>query len=244
LNQNQKQKLDFLLQDFEKKTSSQIFVGIFDKIPANDSLEGYVNELFTRWNPGKKDRDNGALLAIFVKDRKLRIEVGYGLEPKLTDAASKLIIQNDIVPAFKQGNYFSGIQAGLHSIVLKLNKDYIMPSGSTASRKDTRPAPESGLPFNSAFILLLVVFALIALFIRAKKGGTRRNQEWNSSSRGWERISRAPTRRIRLVRNTKLGGLPLLVGRRSPAAPSSISFSDFSGGSGGLSGGGGASGSW
>ena len=105
LSSSQEQELNSILADFEKKSSGQIFVAILSQLPPDSYLEDYVNELFTRWNPGEKGQDNGALLAVFVKDRQLRIEVGYGLEGILTDAASKLIIENDITPSFKQGDY-------------------------------------------------------------------------------------------------------------------------------------------
>ena len=94
LSSDQKQELDNMLKGFETATTNQIFICIMQNLPAGTTLEEYVNELFAQWQPGQKDKDNGVLLAIFINDRKLRIEVGYGLEEKLTDAASKLIIAN------------------------------------------------------------------------------------------------------------------------------------------------------
>ena len=123
LSAEQQQELDAILKDFENTTSAQIFVAIMDRIPSGISLEAYVNELFARWKPGQEGKDNGVLLAIFIKDRKLRIEVGYGFEAKLTHATSKGIITNDITPAFKQEDYYGGIRKGLKSLILTVTSD-------------------------------------------------------------------------------------------------------------------------
>lgn len=120
LNNSETQELDAILKDFENNTSSQIFVAIMDQIPSGTSLEKYVSELFDHWKPGKKEKNNGVLLAIFIKDRKLRLEVGYGLEGELTNTVNKHIINNDIVPDFKQGNYYGGIKKGIQSIILTI----------------------------------------------------------------------------------------------------------------------------
>ena len=120
----EKQELDNMLREFEAATSNQVFVAIMPSIPPDFELEEYVNELFERWQPGQKGTDNGVLLAVFVNDRKLRIEVGYGLEADLTDAASKLIIENDIAPRFKEQQYFLGLKNGLTSILGTLQGTY------------------------------------------------------------------------------------------------------------------------
>ena len=113
LSADQQQELEFMLQKFEEATTTQIFVLIQDALPDDMMLEEYVIGLFEAWKPGQAGVDNGVILAIFINDRKLRIEVGYGLEGVLTDAASKLIIVNQITPFFKESNYYRGIKAGL-----------------------------------------------------------------------------------------------------------------------------------
>ena len=120
----EKQELDALLREFETTTSNQVLVAIMSGLPPDFDLEEYVNELFERWQPGQKGTDNGVLLAVFINDRKLRIEVGYGLEADLTDAASKLIIENDIAPRFKEQQYFLGLKNGLTSILGTLQGTY------------------------------------------------------------------------------------------------------------------------
>jgi uncharacterized protein len=234
LSDGEKQALDVILKDFETKTSTQIFVAIMDRIPSNTSLEEYVNELFSRWNPGQKGQDNGVLLAIFIKDRQLRIEVGYGLEEKLTDAASKLIIVNDITPSFKQGDYYSGIRKGLQSMILTLHKDYQFPT------QTTRPAPRSPQSqINPMVILFVIFFVVLPMIFRIMRGG--RSYGWSSSRRGWHRHHRVSIWPI-IFGSGGSGSQRRSSGRSSGWG--SGGFGGFSGGGGGFSGGGGASGSW
>ncbi len=143
----EKQELDNLLADFETSTSHQVFAAIMSNLPSDFTLEEYVNELFERWQPGQKGVDNGVLLAVLLNDRKLRIEVGYGLEASLTDAVCKLIITYDIAPAFQQQQYFQGIKNGLTSILGTIQ-------GTYTPRKPQRPLT----------IKTLVEWALIGFF--------------------------------------------------------------------------------
>ena len=229
LSTSEKQELDAILKEFETKTSAQIFVAIMDRIPSGLSLEEYVNELFERWSPGQKEKDNGVLLAIFVKDRKLRIEVGYGLEGKLTDAASKLIIVNDITPSFKQGDYYRGIRNGLQSIILTLYKDYPFPSKTTIPSSRSVKAPR----LNTTYIVIIIWCIWMALmFMRTN---ARKNRGWTSSRSGWKSTRRKTGWTI------SFGGGS---SRRRSSSFGGSSFGGFSGGGGGSSGGGGASGSW
>lgn len=132
LTSEEKQDLDRLLGNFEAATSNQVFAAIMPNLPGDFMLEEYVNELFERWQPGQKGVDNGVLLAVFLHDRKLRIEVGYGLEAVLTDAVCKLIITYNIAPAFQQQQYFQGIKNGLTGILGTIQ-------GTYTPRKPRRP---------------------------------------------------------------------------------------------------------
>jgi uncharacterized protein len=118
LTKEQLQELNAILKQFEKATTAQIFVGILEKLPPGISLEDYALELFNNhWKPGQKGVDNGVLFLVFMQDRKLRISVGYGFETILTDDICKSIITNEIVPSFKQGNYYQGIKNGIHKMI-------------------------------------------------------------------------------------------------------------------------------
>ncbi|GAK56264.1 hypothetical protein U27_03226 [Candidatus Vecturithrix granuli] len=256
LRSEEEQALNGLLKDFETKTTNQIFVLIQDRIPSGISLEEYVNELFERWQPGKKGQDNGALLAIFIQDRKLRIEAGYGLEGDLTDAASKLIIENDISPAFKQGDYYSGIQQGLQSMIRKIDPNYTLPS--SLPQPKSYPSTRSSRPISPIFIFFLIwgVFMLLRILSTI----ARSQSDWTSGPRGRSRQSSSPSRGIGNLlwwlllnsggsnRGYRDSSGSSSSGRRSSGGGFSGGggggFGGFSGGGGGSSGGGGASGGW
>ena len=92
------------LATFERQTSDQILVYVDQRLPADTTIEEMGSEAMRQWGVGQKGKDNGAILFVFVADRKMRIEVGYGLEGSLTDAKSKWITSTVIKPAFQKGN--------------------------------------------------------------------------------------------------------------------------------------------
>lgn len=102
--------------DYEKKTGNQIAVYTFNSLDGN-SIENYCHDTASKWGVGSKAVNNGAVLCVAVKDRKVRIEVGRGLEPSLTDLQSNLIIKQKITPAFKKNDYSGGIKSGVDSII-------------------------------------------------------------------------------------------------------------------------------
>ncbi|EKD41306.1 MAG: hypothetical protein ACD_73C00772G0003 [uncultured bacterium] len=108
--------IEQLLKSHEKRTGNQIVVLTIAGLEG-EVLEDYSMRVVEKWKLGQKEKDNGVLLLVAAKDRKLRIEVGYGLEDYLTDALSQQIIKNVIVPQFKQGNYDKGIENGMFAIV-------------------------------------------------------------------------------------------------------------------------------
>jgi uncharacterized protein len=123
LNSNEKASLEAKLVTFEKDTSNEISVGIINSLDG-DTIENYAVDLFKEWGVGKKKNDNGVLLLFAMKDRKMRIEVGYGLEGALTDLQSESIISNDLSPAFKAGDYYYGISRAVDNIILATKGEY------------------------------------------------------------------------------------------------------------------------
>ena len=210
------------LAEFDKTTSSQVVVAIFPKMQSESSLEDYVHRMFQAWQIGQKSRNNGVLLAVFVQERRLRIEVGYGLEGALPDALAKRIIDDEITPQFKRGDFDAGLTAGVNAILQATRGEYKGRGGSPD--KALRSVP---LMFAAAVgIFLLLVFLVRVshrgtVFTRAGRrqyGGFWGWNDWSSGS-GW---------------GSSGGG---------GGWGGSSSGSSFSGG-GGSSGGGGASGSW
>lgn len=127
LNAKLSAEIETRLADHEKATGNQVVVCIID------SLEGEVLEEFSlrtaeSYKLGQADRDNGVLLLIAKADRKLRIEVGYGLEGALTDALSARIIRNEIVPLFRDGEFDAGVAAGVDAILAAIAGEYQVES--------------------------------------------------------------------------------------------------------------------
>lgn len=110
------ESLDTMLADYERGTTNQVVVVTLPSLQG-DSIEDYGYQLGRYWGIGQKGKDNGVLLIIAPHERKIRIEVGYGLEGTLTDAASSEIIHNIIVPAFRGGHVEAGIVDGTQAIV-------------------------------------------------------------------------------------------------------------------------------
>jgi uncharacterized protein len=130
-------RLEQTLSALESSDSTQVAVLT---IP---SLEGEVLEQFSikvaeQWKIGQKNKDNGAILIISKNDRKIRIEVGRGLEGKLTDLLSGRIIQYEIVPKFKEGNFNGGVEAGINAIASVVRGEYVS-TGSDAGHKKKVP---------------------------------------------------------------------------------------------------------
>ncbi|KKR91968.1 MAG: Beta-propeller domain-containing protein, methanol dehydrogenase [Candidatus Woesebacteria bacterium GW2011_GWA1_41_13b] len=115
LTTEQKATLETGLVDYETKTSNEIAVLIIKSLDGQN-IDDFGIKAFEEWKIGKKGKDNGVLLTIAIDDRKMRIDVGYGLEGQLTDSKSGDIIRNIISPEFKKGDYYSGITSGLLAI--------------------------------------------------------------------------------------------------------------------------------
>src|SRR5262250_832854 len=108
-------RLEDKLRSRERESSNQIVVAIFRSLQG-ESLEDFSIRLAQAWRIGQKSLDNGVIFLVFLKDRKMRIEVGYGLEPTLTDAITSSILRNDVAPRFREGKIADGISAGVDAI--------------------------------------------------------------------------------------------------------------------------------
>jgi uncharacterized protein len=153
--------LEERLARFEAETGHQIAVLTIPSLKG-DSLEDFSIRVAEAWKIGKKGFDNGAILLIARDDRKLRIEVGYGLEGVMPDAIASRIIREVITPRFRSGDFAGGIEAGVDTM-LKVTKGEILP-------ERTRPAPGPTASQGGSLITILMITAMLALFV----GMTRR----------------------------------------------------------------------
>ena len=148
-------RLDSQLADFERTDSTQVVVLTIPSLEG-EPLEDYSVKVAQAWGIGQKGKDNGVLLLVSKNDRKVRIEVGYGLEGRLTDALTGRIIDNAIVPAFKAGNFDAGIEAGVMGIIEGSRGEYTAPPAT----KKTSGHDDNA--FFGLFILAMILTALLS----------------------------------------------------------------------------------
>ena len=124
-------------QALETKTGRQFVVATVPTLQG-ESIESYGYQLGRTWQIGQQGKDNGVVLIVAPKERKVRIEVGRGLEPQLTDALSKLIIENAILPAFRRGDFPAGVKAGVRDIrdVLLGDAEAVKARARSSARRD------------------------------------------------------------------------------------------------------------
>lgn len=125
----QKNILERRLDSFEKSTSNEFSVVIVPSLEG-DYIEHYAAKLFEEWGIGKADTDNGVLLLVAIEERELRVEVGYGLEPYISDSEADSVIRNVITPEFKRGDYYTGITKGVDALIGLTNGSYVVEEKS------------------------------------------------------------------------------------------------------------------
>ncbi len=165
------QDLDLKLKGLEDATTDQVVVVTVDSLQ-DDDIEDYGYKLGRHWGIGQNGsekasngqtyKDNGLLIIVAPNERKVRIEVGYGLEPVMTDAMSGLIIRNDILPQFKAGDYDAGVEAGVDSVIKQLSLDRgvaIQKAQAAAQEDDDTGTAKGHIPIG--FIILIVVFIIL-----------------------------------------------------------------------------------
>src|SRR5690606_262665 len=211
------------LAAFEQKSSDQIVVATIPDL-GGEAIEPYANRLFRSWGLGQAGEDNGVLLLVARDDRRMRIEVGYGLEGTLTDLHARLIIENTMVPAFRAGDFSAGIDGAVDDIIMVLEGK----AEELEARARRNEQAEEGLPW--VVILFLIVWA--TLFF---------------GSFGLALLARTFGRKLGPGRYEWLGmefnyGSGSGSSRRNSSSRSSGDSSGWSSGGGGFSGGGGSSG--
>ena len=162
--QDQRQRIEAKLTQFEQQTGDQVAVLTVDSLDG-EAIEEYANKVARTWALGRKGKDNGVLLLVSKQDRKMRIEVGYGLEPVLTDLQTSIIQNEVIIPHFKQGDFGGGIEAGVDAIL------------STIQGKAVEPAPvqePSGGRGSGSWpgYLIFALFALGPFLLNAIRSGS------------------------------------------------------------------------
>jgi uncharacterized protein len=214
------------LKALEDKSSDQLVVYTTNSLQGYP-IEDYGYQLGRAWGIGQKGTNNGVILIVAPQDRKIRIEVGRGLEPQMTDLLSKLIIQNRILPRFKRGEFSGGIKAGVEDI-----RDVLLgDADAVKERAAARPAQRNAAD-NEELITLIFIVAifLFVLWMQSQQGGPP------LSGGGYTRRGSYGGGPIFIPGNWSGGGF----GGRGGGG----NGGGWSGGGGGDFGGGGASGDW
>jgi len=219
LSGEERSRLEDTLRARERESSNQIVVAIFRSLQG-ESLEDYSIRLAQAWRVGQKGLDNGVVFLVFLDDRKTRLEVGYGLEARLTDALSSQILRQVVAPRFREGKVADGIAAGLDAIQQAI-------AGTYKAAPQGQPARAQGWNPFQLILLLIVVGGIVSIVVPALYSSHIRRQGWTGGSRGW-------------------GGPSIFTGGGWGSGGSGGGGGgggDFGGGGGGF-GGGGASGDW
>jgi uncharacterized protein len=214
------ERLDAKLKAFDEQSSNQVVVAVFPELPS-PSLEDFTIRTAQSWRAGREKLDNGVVLFVFVKDRKSRIEVGYGLEGALPDVTARHILDDDLTPRFRAADFAGGLEAAIDAIIAATRGEY----------KATPEQPTAmGWALTSLMVLFFVLifgFVIVIAYKNRKAWATYRGSGWGSG--GWGGGGGGWT-------GSSGGGW-------GGGGGSSGGGGGFSGG-GGSFGGGGASGSW
>ena len=235
---DQEAALDQRLRAFDAKTVDAVIVATVNSLQG-DTIEDYASKLYASWGIGGAERDTGVLLLIAPNERKMRIEVGYGLTPYITDILSGRIIRDDITPRFKQGDMVGGINAGVDALLAQLSQspeDAKAVAEAAAAAEKSRANSGGGFPVGLiVWIVFIVIFVILPNLFR------RRGRRYHGSGIGstvgnvllWSTLNAASNS----GRNSGWGG----GGGGSWGGGGGGGFGGFGGG---MSGGGGASGGW
>jgi uncharacterized protein len=207
------------LAQFERDTSNQVVVAVFPKMQTDSDIADYTQRIAQAWRVGQKDRRNGAVLFVFIQDRKMFIQVGYGLEGALPDITAFDITENRIKPHFRNGDYEGGLAEGIDQIQKAIRGEY---KGTGRTARDAHSQGNGKVGFILFFFIFVIVLIVIGRMSR-RKG--RRGYRYSSFGGPF------------------IGGWSSGSGGGWSSGSSGGGFSGFSGG-GGSFGGGGAGSSW
>jgi len=187
-------RLNGMLHDLEAKTTAQVVVLTLHSLEG-EPIESFSHQTAVKWGIGKKGKDNGVLLTVAVKDRKYRIEVGYGLESVLPDSLVGSIGRQYLVPHFKKGDFAGGINAAVAEIINKITSPPEVKV-TPESPAETAPAKEGDSADNRLVLIIVILSVVIVPMIliwlisrwlkkRGKKNGGGYYWFGGSGGSGW-----------------------------------------------------------
>ena len=179
-------QLDQQLRQFERDSSNQIIVVVYPKMDSESSVEDYTVRLAQKWGVGQKQRNNGAVLFVFMQNRQAYISTGYGLEARLPDALAHQIIANELTPRFREQNYAAGLTSAINSMIAATKGEYQGTGRTQNDRIHVRRSRSTGGSI-AFFVVLMIIFGLNARRSRRTIFGNARRfggAGWYGSSGG------------------------------------------------------------
>jgi uncharacterized protein len=159
------QRFNEQLAQFERDTSDQVVVAVFPKMQSDSDVADYTQRVAKAWGVGQKDGRNGVVLFVFIQDRKMFIQVGYGLEGALPDATAFDITERNIKPLFRSGNYEAGLATGIDLICKAIRGEYKGSGKTVAEQRSGRGGGAVGvLPFLIFIFVLVMISRLMRRF--------------------------------------------------------------------------------
>lgn len=169
-----KEKINALIEELQQKTTAEIAVVTVSSISPYGEIE-YARLLFDNWKPGKKGKDNGVLVLLAIKERRWRIETGYGVEGILPDALCGEIGRNYMVPFLKQANYSEGLYRGMVKIAQVIGKDANIELNTLQGVKDITPIQVNSHDSSDSIIIIIVFLLFFGILILPILLGRRYN---------------------------------------------------------------------
>lgn len=175
-------ELNSRLESFEKETSSQVVVAIYPKMESDSSVQDYTVRVAQAWKVGQQDKRNGAILFVFISNRQMFLQVGYGLEGAIPDATAKDVTEFVIKPHLRNGDYDGGLRAGVSAILQAARGEY---KGTGRTVAQSRQRSNNG-KFILGIILLFLFFGMLSSRRSRKRGRVYRGSGWgNWGGGGW-----------------------------------------------------------
>jgi len=178
---NKAHQIDETLRQYERDSSNQIVVAIFKKMDSSSSVDDYTQRVAQSWKVGQKDRNNGAVLFVFTDTHKIFIQVGYGLEAVLPDITCSHIIENEIKPRFKTGDFAGGITFGVDAMIKATRGEY---KGTGKVHGD-----DDGSFGAIVVVVIILLYVVICVVSWLRRGTTytsngRRSSSWGGGGFG------------------------------------------------------------
>lgn len=158
LNAEEEISLDTKISNYEVATGNEIAILTIPNL-GGDVIENVAQKTFTEWGIGKADKNNGVLILVSVEDRQMRIHTGYGVEGDLPDLATYYIQQEVMVPAFREGQYYAGLDGAVDRIIASLGGENVVPEGYGVN---PRKATDLGGLFFFVFIIFEILISMLA----------------------------------------------------------------------------------